>query len=195
MEIVGGLSTVSVDGTTITGNGTPGNPLVGVDQNPPGWPLTFWALDSTQAITTYLFAQAANGLALWGFSLPAQIKFNKLCLYIAAADAVGLYDVGLYSAAGVCVAHIGPQTLPTLGPLAFAVVGGPITLPAGRYYFATAGNGNTATYIATVSGSAGWSFYFNNAFGASVAGALPATITPPADSLSSAFQPYMALSI
>jgi hypothetical protein len=76
----GGLQTVSVDGVTITGNGTPASPLVGASATPAGWPLTWWTTPVYISGTAAKFAFTVNQTYLYGLSLPAQVRFKKLKL-------------------------------------------------------------------------------------------------------------------
>jgi hypothetical protein len=195
MQILGGLSQVSVDGTTITGNGTPASPLVGNSGTPAGWPLTWWGSPGFGTATNRALVSSANTLSIWGVALPAATQLNKIFISVHTADASGLYDIGFYTGAGALAAHIGAQHIPSTGLQSYSVVGGPITLAPGRYYFAVTGNATVAAYDYWSYPAGTWSFIFSASFGTSTGGALPSTITPPADSVSQIVAPIFALSI
>ena len=195
MQIIGGLSKVSVDGVTVTGQGTPSSPLVSSPGMPSGWPLQYWGSGNSGAGTPQHFATPANTLTLLGFAFDEQVKFNKIFIYVGAADSVNLYDIGIYTYAGVLVAHIGAQSIPSTAVQSFAMIGGPITLPPGRYFLAFTGNSVTGTAILATGNVTGWSFQSQTGFGTSVGGALPSTITPPADANVLTNTPVFALSI
>jgi hypothetical protein len=191
----GGLQTVSVDGVTITGNGTPASPLVGAGATPAGWPLTWFEKGGYGNSTGKAFANPINTLTLSGIYLPAPVHCAKLILYIPNTDGAGLYDAGFYTAAGALACHIGAQAMPSSAIQAFNWTGGVLTLNPGRYYFATTGNSITASWLVTTSGINTIQFYQAANFGTSTSGVLPSTITPPADSLVIGTPPTFALSI
>lgn len=193
MKILGGLATVSVDGVTITGNGTPGNPLIGAGGTPAGWPVTYFAPPAFGAPAGSNFANPLSTLSLTGIALPAAVRFGTFVLDIAVADAVALYDAGFYTAAGALAFHIGAQTMPATGIRSFAIVGGTRTLNPGRYYFATTGASITAGANYNSTANDCLMFLQTTGFGVSALGVLPATITPPADALVYGRQPIFAL--
>lgn len=188
------IKAVQVDGVTITGAGTVASPLVGASGSPAGWPLTFYASSNVGTGEVLAFATVANTLDLWGIFIPAAVKFNKIYIQVQTPDGGNLYDVGIYTKAGVLVAHAGAGAIASGGITAFTMIGGPITLNPGSYYLALTGNATTATYI-YINAQGNWSFQASQAQGASSGGVLPGTITPPADSIESIFGPQFALSI
>lgn len=164
----GGLSTVATN-ATLTGNGTSGSHL-GVA----GWPLANYVngvASSTTALGT------ANTLWVESFNLPYAVTFAHIQVNIGTTDAVGLYDVGVYTFAGALVANIGAQTLPSTAEHNFATVQGSQTILPGTYFFAFTGNGTTATLGFWNNIEA---FYSSRSTGVSSGGALPASFTPPA---------------
>jgi hypothetical protein len=177
---------------TLSGAGTVASPLGAVQQTPTGWPLTWWDNPIGGTNGTALFASSINTLSLNGIAIPAQVRFNSIVFQVTIADAVNNCDIGLYNSAGTLVAHIGAQILATTGLKNIAVVGAPITLNPGRYYLATTSNATTATYE-TQTGNGNLCFLRNANFGSSSGGALPNTITPPADSVAQNQQPVFAL--
>ena len=168
-----GSSSVVTDGT-LTGNGTGGNPL-GVK----GWPLPYTGSGSAFAS----FIVNPNSLVLCGLVIPYEVSFADITFQVDTPDAGGsLSDYGIYNAAGTLIANVGAQsfavnlqTLPTLQ--------GRKSIPPGVYWAAVTTNG--ATLVVDGNQSSPFSLYFNQAFGASTGGALPATIVPPAYAVNS----------
>jgi hypothetical protein len=160
---------------------------------PTGWPLTFWTNRAACGNATIGQPFGNNTYTLYGFSLEAAVLVNKIVVWIAVIDAAGLYDLGIYNAAGTLVAHTGPIHLPSANMQAFSVAGAPITLPAGKYYFATTGSAVTAQYQVFTGGSGAVSFANATGLGAATGGTLPATIAPPADAFAAAGNPTLAL--
>lgn len=167
----------------------------GGSSTPAGWPLTWWNSTAADSTSTAALCAAINTLSLWGIVIEAQLKFADILFDVQTADAVNLYDVGLYNSAGALVAHVGARSLPSTGLQKLAVIGGPITLPPGRYYVASTGNALTAAWNIVIGGVSCWAFVQATSFGASVGGALPVSIAPPADSPTNLTSPVFALSI
>jgi hypothetical protein len=196
-----GLATVSTDGVTITGAGTPASPvallavqhdatlsgagtvaspLSAAQQTPTGWPLTFFMHGYGGALASFTVV-TANKIELIGMYLPCSVQFSSLIFGVGTADAVNLSDIGIYTYAGVLAAHIGAQVLSSATIQAVAIAGGgTVTLPPGRYFWAATSNGST---IAFRDDTAGFTYTFQRAtaFGTSSGGNLPNSITPPAD--------------
>lgn len=132
----------------------------------------------------YVNGQSASNVALqasntlWGESsvITCAVTFSKITINIGSTDAVNNYDFGFYTPAGVLVAHIGAQTLPTTGYQTFSIVGGAQTVQPGQYVFVFTGAATTATLGFFNQTYAQLS---NRQFGSSSGGALPATFTPP----------------
>jgi hypothetical protein len=210
----GGAATVQTDGVTIQGDGSGGNkiaikavqtdatltgagtvasPLSAAQQTPTGWPLPFYAPYTANSNSgAAAFANSANTLNIFGIYLPAAVQFSNIQILIGTADAVNNQDLGFYNAAGTRVAHIGAQTMAATGSRSFAVVGAPITLTPGLYFWATTSVGTTATLFMGNS-TLMWGYSLNTNYSASVGGALPASITPPSKSLQNSFYPAFAL--
>ncbi len=87
-------------------------------------------------------------------------------------------DFGFFGATGTRLSHIGAQVLNTTGNVTAAFVGGTQFIPAGKNYvcFVTAG---TTLILGGSGGSSFVPFSYISTTGSS--GALPGTITPPAD--------------
>lgn len=183
------------DQVTITGLGTPSSPFVATQGNVTGWPLTWWTSPTAGGVGGELFAQTANKIELWGLTIPCPVQLNSIIVQVATLDAVGLYDVGLYNSAGVLAAHVGPTVFGATGVTTTAIIGGPVTLTPGRYYWATTGNANTAAYTSSINAASCYLFVRSSNFGASIGGALPSTIVPPAQSVNTNEFPVFALSI
>lgn len=162
---------------------------------PNGWPLTWWNNMDFGTTASTPFVGVANTLNVSGFVLPAAVQFNKIFLNILVADAANLYDVGIYTYAGALVAHIGAQHLPSTGILGFSVIGGPITLNPGRYFFALTGNATTAANRTYTGANFGFIWTAAQSVTASSGGALPSSMTPPADGPGLPAQSMFGLSI
>lgn len=189
----GGSGTVTTDGVTIGGNGTLASPI---DQI--GAPLTFWSTQfcgGTDGQIPFTGTGGNNFIALFGFVFTVAVKLNKIVIPIAAADAVNLYDIGLYTAAGALACHQGAATVPSTGVQSFPMTGGPITLPPGRYYLATTGQAATAEYFFQNNATGLWSFLLASTSIATTGGVLNSTITPPADSLTGTSAPMFAVTV
>jgi len=161
----GGLSSVTTDGT-LTGAGTIASPL--------GFVPGSGFIGFQPHVSTAFGMTGANQIQLDGIWLPCPWILNSIWVYVGTADAGGLYDLGIYNYAGTRLGHIGAQAFPNTGFRSFAVVGAPITLPAGALLFAWAGN--STTLALAFNGNDGGVAYHNANYAASVGGALPATI-------------------
>ena len=118
-----------------------------------------------------------NQVAVTGFALPFPLTFSKIASFVFTADAVNNYDFGIYTKAGVLVANIGAQHLPSTGMQTFATVQGVQTIPPGLYMTAFVGSATTAQLTQASSGTC---WCINTNAGTGVAGTLPATVTPQA---------------
>lgn len=163
------------DGSLLNAGSVPSSAQVGS-------PLTIWSsVGGAAAVAAN--AITANKIQMRGFVIPpgGAVSFTKIYYFLNATDAVNSYDFGIYNAAGTLVAHIGAQTLPSNGVQSATISGGgPVLLTAGKYYYAFTGTAITAVQRFVNAGMS-ISFYGNDAFGTSTGGALPSTITPPAD--------------
>lgn len=162
----GGLAAVQTN-STLTGTGTSVSPL-----SVAGWPLVYYTNVSNQSASTGL--GGANQVAIFGFITPSNVTFSNITVGIQTADAVNLYDVGIYNQAGSLLAHIGAQSLPSTGNQTFAVSGGSKTISAGLYAFAFTGNATTAA-LKQDSGTV-FLWIRNTNVATSAAGVLPASI-------------------
>jgi hypothetical protein len=189
-----GLATVSTDGVTITGAGTPASPvallavqhdatlsgagtvaspLAAAQQTPTGWPIAAYSTGLAPTLGTVV---GANSSVLWAWFLPASVTFSHIAINIAFADAANNSDVGIYNAAGTLLADVGAQHMGSTGNQVFNVSGGAKTVGPGLIFFLCA----TASGTFSINSSTGlMALNFTTAFAASVGGACPASITPP----------------
>jgi hypothetical protein len=174
------------DGVSLTGAGISANKLALLDAMSDGLTLTGAGIVSsklTVAPSSFFtsgraqgsFGPGANVLLLMGFDLPGPLTFSTITIVVQDTDNVGLYDVGVYNAAGTLVAHAGAQTIPAGSVQNFSVVGGAKTVPQGAYMFAFTGAGNVTFYYDP--SMLVWCLQTN--YGSSSGGVLPSTITPP----------------
>ncbi len=161
-----GIKTVGVT-ARLTGAGTGGSPL-----DIAGWPLTFFS--PYISATDQLNPSGVNRVDCIGFALPHALTFSHIHVFIKVTDAVNLYDLGIYTQAGVLVANIGAQSLPTVNDVTIPTVQGAQTIPPGLYLFAFTGNATTVA-ISTGDGNLPWAYALSSA--ASSGGALPASIS------------------
>ena len=177
------LSILKVSTTAeLTGAGTTGSPL-----SVAGWPLTWF---TTGLPVSALSLGAANVVSVYGFALPYTLTFANVGIYVAVADAVNNYDLGLYTKAGNLIANIGPQTLPNAAQTSIATLQGSQTIAPGLYLFAWTGD----VGIAQIYGyTYDFSWVVNGNIAASAAGTLPPAIGAVA--VASAFDaPFLFLS-
>lgn len=149
--------------------------------SPSGWPLP--AYFTGQRVVSN-WGCSINGSRLVGIFFATSVTFGHLDFIVNTADSVGgdLYDVGLYNSAGALQAHTGAINLSTTSYHSFSIAGGgSVTIQPGKYYMAF-GCGAAATAQIEGNGSSLASFAVNAAGPATSGGALPATMTPPADS-------------
>jgi hypothetical protein len=126
-----------------------------------------------------------NVTKLWGFLLPYGVVTTKVTYDVTTADnSANKYDIGIFDNSGNLLANIGPTAgttfVPAKGFETLAWKQGSISLSAGRYYLAF--TTNCASTCAKIGANGAYvSFAINASAGTSSGGALPATVTPPAD--------------
>lgn len=151
--------------------------------SPQGWPIEFFTPGGSNTGKSEFFADNNNSLHLYGIVVPSQVKFNNVWLNVLNTDNAHNLSVGLYDNTGVLICASLAGALAATGNVAFAMVGGPFTINPGRFYLGTTTDGSTA-HLAVITAIAGtWNFCNETNFGASVGGVMPATITPPADTI------------
>lgn len=152
---------------------------------PTGWPVGNFIGPSVYGAAG--INPTANKLEVMGLGIGYQVQFSNIFINVDTADGAHLYDVGLYNSLGTLVADIGAQALPSTGIHSFAVVGAPVTINPGLYFFAFTGNSALAAIKGqSNSNPAPLVYSYSPAYGASVGGALPASITPPSEGGTSA---------
>lgn len=128
---------------------------------------------------------APNKIQLSGFVIPNTIVASNIVVNVSGTDASNNYDWGIYNASGNLVAHVGPRTVPSASLLDVSVVGSPVTISPGKYYFAFTGVGSGAT-LCRASGTAATTILtflaLTESATSSTSGTLPSAITIPADS-------------
>ncbi len=137
---------------------------------------------------------ANNQVRISGFVLPYAVTFSRILVSVTVADAgASKYSVGIYDSAGTLKASIPAQTFPSVAVVDAAISQGTITLPPGRYYLAFTGEATVASIDS--GGTFGFTFLSNQLVSeSSTNGALPASITVPADAwTSSGLALYFAL--
>jgi len=196
----GGAGTVQTDGVTIQGDGSAGNKIaikavqinarltgagtVASKLDIAGWPLTLFGIGGASQGLRH-FAQPGNTVSLWGFILPYALTFSNITIRVNTGDPANNCDVGIYNSTGTLVAHVGAQIFNTTGLVTLAVVGGPFTINPGQYFLASTSVANTALLDDQQGDGQTWGYVFSQGVGASVGGALPASVIPPAESLTS----------
>lgn len=145
----------------------------------------FFPWGGTISTATVGSLTGANQIQLSGFYLPDAVTFSNIVVSVQTADAGNNYDWGIYDSSGKLKAHVGAQSIAGTGVLDVAVVGGPITLQPGKYYFAFTGAATTAI-LCHAGGPATVEFVTflvrTESATVSVGGVLPALATMPADS-------------
>ena len=138
-----------------------------------------------------------NVTKLWGFLLPYNVITTEITFDVTITDnTANNYDIGIFDSSGNLVADIGPTPGTTFAPSkSFKTLKwtqGSTALNAGRYYIAF--TTNCSTLCAKVAaGPAYVSFALNVSAGASSGGALPSTMTPPADAWGTGLQPTVVI--
>jgi hypothetical protein len=138
-----------------------------------------------------------NVTKLWGFLLPYNVVTTEITFDVTITDnTANNYDIGIFDSSGNLVADIGPTPGTTFAPSkSFKTLKwtqGSTALNAGRYYIAF--TTNCSTLCAKVAAGPTYvSFALNVSAGASSGGALPSTMTPPADAWGTGLQPTVVI--
>ncbi len=134
---------------------------------------------------------------LWGLLVPYNVTTTQITYDITTADnTANDYDIGIFDNSGNRLVDVGPTPGTTLAPSTgfhtLTWTQGSTALAAGRYYLAI--TTNCASACAKIAGSATYvSFAINVSAGASTGGALPSTLTPPADKWNTGTQPTIVI--
>jgi hypothetical protein len=157
--------------------------------------LPFFVTASARNGATQVLTQ--NVTKLWGFLLPYNVTTTEITYDITTKDStVNDYDIGIFNSAGSLVLDLGPTAGTTFAPTAafhsLKWAQGSTSLAAGKYYIAITTNCKTACAVVGAVGSF-ISFAANASAGATTGGALPATLTPPADTWAAGNQPVLVI--
>jgi hypothetical protein len=141
--------------------------------------------------------EAANSIYLCQITIPFAITVSNLVVS-SNADATNLYDFGIYDTTGALICSTGPYGLAGSPATPRALIGSPITIPAGNYLFAFTCNAASGTgiYLARDSAGAGIPGYaFLCAGTNSTGGTLPPIVAPGSLNWTQnyAYQPVVAL--
>lgn len=185
-----------VTDSTLTGSGTVASPL-SVATNVRGSVIPGFNYLSVLNPTAG-FRSTANATTMFGIPLPGLSLDQGIVIDINTADAIGLYDFGIYNGSGVLVIHTGAIHLPSTGLTSLPWTGTlPVTLAAGMYYLAYTGNANTAIWYGASNnpGNPICPALVNSATGGTTSGgALNASgLTPPTYNPTFFGYPYFAL--
>ena len=140
-------------------------------------------------------AQAAteNTTKLWGFLLPYPVTTTQITYQVTTADnTANEYDIGIYNTSGTLLVDIGatPGTSFAASTAFHTLLWtqGSTGLAAGEYYLGMTTNcASACAQIAAATGAV--SFAVNVSAGASTGGALPSTMTVPAQAWATGNQP------
>ncbi len=142
-------------------------------------------------------APVQNFTKLWGFLLPYAVTTSQVTYDVYTADKTSnTYDLGIYDASGNLVVNIGPTAGSTFAPakgfLSRSWTQGSTTIAPGKYYLAMTTNCSSACF--NIASSAAFvSFAVNISAGKTTGGALPSSITPPADTWGGGLQPTVVI--
>jgi hypothetical protein len=157
--------------------------------------LPFFATGGERTGAT--LAAGHNLNKVWGFLLPYNVTTTEIIYDVTTKDATANnYDIGIFNSSGNLVLNIGPTPGTTFAPAkAFQTLTwtqGSTALAAGRYYLAF--TTNCASTCAAIGGATTYvSFAIDVSAGASAGGALPSTMTPPADAWGTGSQPTIVI--
>jgi len=173
--------------------------------NNPG-SITISATEGSPTLQFFVTGRADSGVALsatqnvntlWGFLLPYIVTTTQVTYQVTTADnTANDYDIGIFNSSGVRVVDIGPTPgTEFAASIAFHTLPwtqGSIALEAGEYYLALTTNcAKSCAQIAAA--SANVSFAIDVSGGASTGGALPSSITPPAEVWGAGDQPTVVI--
>jgi hypothetical protein len=161
---------------------------VSSEQLPSGEARTYFR--SPQTVRATAIAPTANDARLWAFYVDAPVRYSMILLPVIGvdtnpcADGANCYDIGIFDDAGNLVSNTGPMSITGSGGLRqFTFAQGERRMEIGWYHFAVTGSANAATFGGhATSQSVVYSKRVNASGGATSGGALPATVTMPAES-------------
>lgn len=161
----------------------PGSVTISATGGGGGTTLPFFVTGGERTGTSQ--AAVLNVTKLWGFLLPYNVTTTEMTYDVMTPDnSANNYDIGIFDNSGNLVVDIGPTPGTTFSPSkAFRTLKwtqGSTGLAAGRYYLAF--TTNCSSLCAKVAASTTYvSYAINLSAGTSAGGALPSTMTPPAD--------------
>lgn len=152
---------------------------------------------------TVPFNTTTSHANVFGIYVDQAVKCSGITVYVALADnSATTYDIGLYNgvagSSNNLVAHTGAVAGSTYFGTASSYVtvpfGSTVTLTPGRYYLALYANAAGAPLTLAGNTAADWEFYHLNGVSITPAsGGLPATLTGPADAITSSATPHFLL--
>lgn len=123
---------------------------------------------------------SANVLVCGGVVIPpGGLSVGHIAIDVIAGDNTNNTDMGFYNASGTKIAFVGAAHQAGTSNQTFAFSGGTQTIPAGKNYFCF--TSAASTYSMYGVGNAANFYPFTTTAITSSGGALPSTITPPAD--------------
>ena len=188
------LSTLTAGQNVSITNG-PGSVTISASGGGGGGPLPFFVTGNARTGASQAAVQ--NVTKLWGFLLPYNVTTTEITYDITIANnTANDYDIGIFTNAGALVVDIGPTPgtmfAPSQGFRTLAWTQGSTSLGAGRYYLAFTTNCSSVC-AKVAAANTNISFAINASAGSSQGGALPSTITPPADSWGTGIQPAVVI--
>ncbi|SPE44155.1 exported hypothetical protein [Candidatus Sulfotelmatobacter sp. SbA7] len=188
------LSTLTAGQNVSITNG-PGSVTISASGGGGGGTLPFFVTGDARPAASQAAVQ--NVTKLWGFLLPYNVTTTEITYDITIADnTANDYDIGIFTNAGALVVDIGPTPgtmfAPSKGFRTLAWTQGSTSLGAGRYYLAFTTNCSSVC-AKVAAANTNISFAINASAGSSQGGALPSTITPPADSWGTGIQPAVVI--
>jgi trimeric autotransporter adhesin len=138
-----------------------------------------------------------NVVKLWGILVPYNVATSQVTYDVTTADdTTHTYDLGIFDNSGNLLLNVGPTLGTTFSPAkgfqTLPWAQGSTTLPAGRYYIAMTTNcGSGCAVVAAATTFV--SFAIDISAGATSGGALPTSVTPPADSWATGDQPTIVI--
>jgi hypothetical protein len=142
-------------------------------------------------------AATENVSKLWGFLLPYAVTTTQITYEVTTADnTVNEYDIGIYNSSGILMVDTGATAGTSFAASdAFHTLlwtQGSTGLVAGEYYLALTTNcASACAQVAAATGNV--SFAVNVSAGASTGGALPSTMTVPAQVWATGNQPTVVI--
>jgi hypothetical protein len=187
-----------VAGTGLSGGGTVAlGSSITLNNAAPAVVVTMPYFATGGARTDTVQAATLNVNKVWGILLPYNVTSSEITFDITTADnTANKYDIGIFNSTGALVAGIGAIAGTTFAPATgfrtLKWTQGSVALEAGKYYLAL--TTNCASKCAQLGAATSFvSFEVNASAGTSTGGALPATMTVPADAWGAGVQPTVVI--